>query len=144
MDHPVNFTLIRHVLTVLAWFLAFGLMLLAGGCSIAIDRSISRYNAVSSQINLGDKKEKILPILEQAQAGLPSKARKAPEQFLKNGKHVYIYYARIRIQPDGLVTDDEFTPYVFIDGKLQAIGWQTLGGPSTQGQARDNITVIVK
>jgi hypothetical protein len=38
-------------------------------------------------------------------------------------------------QPDGLTTDDEFTPYIFNDGRLVGIGWQVLGGPKTQGQA---------
>jgi hypothetical protein len=40
----------------------------------------------------------------------------------------------------GFVTDDEFTPYIFNDGKLVAVGWQTLGGIKSQGQARSNNT----
>ncbi len=43
----------------------------------------------------------------------------------------------------GFVTDDEFTPYIFNDGKLVAVGWQTLGGIKSQGQAKDVTTVIV-
>ena len=37
-------------------------------------------------------------------------------------------------QPDGLTTDDEFTPYIFTNGILTGIGWTVLGGPKTQGQ----------
>jgi len=38
-------------------------------------------------------------------------------------------------QPDGLTTDDEFTPYIFNDERLVRIGWQVLGGPKALGQA---------
>jgi hypothetical protein len=33
------------------------------------------------------------------------------------------------------MTDDEFTPYVFADNTLVAIGWTVLGGPITSGNA---------
>jgi len=36
--------------------------------------------------------------------------------------------------PDGMKTDDEFTPYLFIDGRLVGVGWAIVGGPRTKGQ----------
>jgi len=48
---------------------------------------------------------------------------------------VEILYYRSGWQRDGIVTDDEFTPYIFNDGVLVAIGWTTLGGPKTQALA---------
>ena len=42
---------------------------------------------------------------------------------------------------DGLTTDDEFTPYIFNNGKLVGIGWQVLGGPKSQGQATSDIYI---
>jgi len=47
---------------------------------------------------------------------------------------IEIYFMRSGRQPDGLRTDDEFTPYVFNDGKLVGVGWQVLGGAKSQGQ----------
>ena len=44
-------------------------------------------------------------------------------------------------QPDGLTTDDEFTPYIFNNGKLVGIGWHLIGGPKTQGQAADTYKI---
>jgi hypothetical protein len=55
--------------------------------------------------------------------------------YKKDGTLVEILYFRSGWQPDGLTTDDEFTPYLFNDGELVAVGWAILGGPKTQGQA---------
>ena len=41
---------------------------------------------------------------------------------------------RSRRQPDGLTTDDEFTPYFFRNGRLAGIGWHQLGGAKSHGQ----------
>ena len=49
---------------------------------------------------------------------------------------IEILYFRSGWQSDGITTDDEFTPYVFNDDVLVAIGWATLDGPKTQGQSR--------
>lgn len=106
------------------------------GCStINIYSAISKYEKVAEQVNLGDSKDKALAILMPTQARLFSGLKKAPEKYIKEGVLVEIYFMRSLHQPDGLTTDDEFTPYLFNDGKLVGIGWQVLGGASTQGQA---------
>ena len=61
------------------------------------------------------------------------------DKYMKEGIAVEIIYFRSGWNSDGLTTDDEFTPYIFNDDKLVAIGWQVLGGAKTQGQARDSI-----
>lgn len=111
------------------------LLLLSGCVTYQIDSAIDDYQAVADQIHLGDEKEKVLTILKPIQDRLGAKERKAPESYLKDGATVEIYFARSGRQPDGLTTDDEFTPYVFTNGKLTAIGWTTLGGPRSVGQA---------
>jgi hypothetical protein len=68
------------------------------------------------------------------QEGLPATARKPPESYKQGENIVEIYYFRSGRQPDGLTTDDEFTPYVFTNGILTAIGWAALGGPKSHGQ----------
>jgi hypothetical protein len=110
-------------------------MSVAGCVGSEIDAFINRYNEMSNKINLGDSKERALSILLPTQKNLFSKYSKSPEKYMKDGVVVEIYFMRSRRQPDGLTTDDEFTPYVFNDGKLVGIGWQVLGGPSSQGQA---------
>ena len=58
---------------------------------------------------------------------------------MKEGRAVEIYYFRSSRIPDGALTDDEVTPYVFVDGSLVSVGWAALGGPRTYGdtQARE-------
>ncbi|MDD5451748.1 MAG: hypothetical protein PHT49_07650 [Desulfovibrionales bacterium] len=111
---------------------------LTGCISMQIDSAISKYETVADQVELGDSKEKVLAILQPTQEGLPKSCRKNPEKYIKEGVKVEIYYMRSVRQPDGLTTDDEFVPYLFNDGKLVGIGWQMLGGPKTQGQARSD------
>ena len=113
------------------------------GCSpgYRIDRAIAEYNSAMKQIQIGDSRNKVIPILDSTQQNLDPKNRKNPDQLIKRGKKIFIYYARTGRQPDGLSTDDEFTPYVFVNDKLQSIGWHALGGPKSQGQARDVVVV---
>ncbi|TKB87437.1 MAG: DUF3192 domain-containing protein [Nitrospira sp.] len=110
-------------------------LVLTGCVSMQIDSAISKYAATAEQVELGDTKEKVLAILAPTQENVPKSARKSSDKYIKDGVKVEIYYMRSARQPDGLTTDDEFTPYVFNDGKLVGIGWQILGGPKTQGQA---------
>lgn len=117
---------------------------LTGCVGLMIDSSIRQYDEVADQISLGDSKEHVVSILAPTQSSLPGNSRKRPDQFMKEGVTVYIYYARTGRQPDGLTTDDEFTPYVFEDGKLVAIGWAALGGPPSQGQAVSDTYINVK
>jgi hypothetical protein len=127
-------------------------VLLAGflglaGCATPdefIDKAISRYEAVESQIQLGDPKDKVLSIIEPTQRELESSWRKKPEKYIKEGVLVEIYYARSARQADGLTTDDEFTPYVFNDGKLVDIGWTAIGGAKSQGQTTPTTNVNVQ
>ncbi len=99
-----------------------------------IDSGIAKYNAVADRVQLGDSRNKVLSILNPTQEGIPQKNRKNPDKYIKDNALVEIYYFRTGRQPDGLTTDDEFTPYLFNDGKLVAIGWQVLGGPKSVGQ----------
>jgi len=118
-------------------FLAFSLI--AVGCGTVayeVDRTIDQYEAVRGQIHLGDLKEPVLALLEPTQVNLKPKWKKSPDIYLEDSVTVEVYYFRSGRQPDGLVTDDEFTPYIFHDGVLVGIGWVMLGGPKSQGTAR--------
>ena len=128
----------------------FGTVLCLSGCAIdnaigkyAIDNAIGKYEKVANQVNLGDTRDKVFGILMPTQGGLSAGKRKQPDKYMKDSKKIEIYYFRTQRQPDGLTTDDEFTPYIFEDGILQAIGWATIGGPKTSGQVvpKTNINV---
>jgi hypothetical protein len=117
-------------------------VVLFSGCVAGkIDSAIKSYENVAEQVNLGDNKDSVLAILIPTQARLTSKLKKPPEKYIKNNVLVEIYFMRSGRQPDGLTTDDEFTPYTFNDGKLVGIGWQVLGGPSSQGQTQPTTNV---
>lgn len=102
--------------------------------ALRIDKSIDAYRNASSKVQLGEKKEKVLSVLMPTQVELPLMAQKEQEAYFKGGKRIEIYYFRSKRYPDGLTTDDEFTPYVFTDGVLSGIGWHVLGGPKSVGQ----------
>ncbi len=118
----------RHVVLILALFV------LPSCAAFSIDSAIQKYQAVSPNINLGDTRETVVSILEPTQDFLPPRWRKSTEKYFKGDVLVEVYFARSGRQPDNLKTDDEFTPYVFNDGKLVAIGWTAIGGPKSQGQ----------
>lgn len=107
------------------------------GCipQLEIKDAINKYDAAANQIELGDSKDKVLSILEPTQSDLGKSYKKSPEKYLNDGKKIDIYFFRSAWQSDGLTTDDEFTPYTFVDGKLVAIGWAAIGGAKTQGQS---------
>jgi hypothetical protein len=102
------------------------------GCDKSVGIAINRYYAEADRVQIGDSKEKVMSILAYTQDGLSPNQRRAPETFIKDGKKTEIFYFRTLAQGDTILTDDEFTPYVFEDGKLVAIGWAYLGGPKTQ------------
>ena len=89
-------------------------------------------------------KDAVLEILNPTQQILPLSQRRGSEQYTKDGGHVEIYFFRSHVNYDRILTDDEFTPYIFHDGKLAAIGWTAIGGPKTQAQPipEQHITII--
>ena len=123
------------------------LLILSGffcGCSSAVGTAISRYHVVAPQIQLGMDKEDVLRALEPTQEGLTLRQTRGPEQYTQDNVHVEIYFFRSGANYDKILTDDEFTPYIFHDGKLAAIGWTAIGGPKTQAQPipEQHITII--
>lgn len=117
-------------------------LLLAACGNMHIQQSIEQYHLSAGDIQLGDSKDKVLAELGPSQNIMPVNDRKQSERFKQDGKLVEVYYYRIAHYMDGIVTDDEFMPYIFHDGELVGIGWQMLGGPKTQGQVQPSPTYI--
>ena len=114
------------------------------GCSNSVGKAIGQYHNVRSQIQLGMDKDDVLRIIGPTQEGLSLRQTRGPEQYTQDGAHVEIHFFRSHANYDKILTDDEFTPYVFHDGKLAAIGWTAIGGPKTQAQPipEQHITII--
>lgn len=103
--------------------------------------TVNDYVAAAPRISLGMTKVQVIETLQPSQVRLKNTAIKQPDMYTKDGVLVEILYFRSGWQSDGITTDDEFTPYLFNDGKLVAVGWAILGGAKSQGQARSQTDV---
>ena len=110
------------------------------GCVNHVAVAINKYHEASPRVQLGMERDPVLLALKPSQVNLPLRERKESEQYFEmtEGKErfVEIFFFRSHVNYDGILTDDEFTPYIFHDGKLVAIGWTAIGGPKTQAQSR--------
>ncbi|MGL4853664.1 MAG: DUF3192 domain-containing protein [Lentisphaeria bacterium] len=121
------------------FFLMIFFLLICCSCISPIEQDINLYLVAAKNVKLGQSKDYVLQNFSSLNQSLAILDQKQPEKFTKNGKLVEIYYFRSGWQDDGITTDDEFTPYIFENDILTAIGWTTLGGPKTQGKARPRI-----
>jgi len=103
--------------------------------------TVDDYMAAAPRVTLDMSKEEVIKILQPSQKRLSNTEIKQPDMYKKDGVLVEILYFRSGWQSDGLTTDDEFTPYLFNDGKLVAKGWAILGGPKSQGQTTPETNV---
>jgi len=118
------------------------LMLMLTGCSPSrFQLTVDEYVAAAPGVSLGMSKEEVNEILKPSQQRLRNTEIKHSDIYEKEGVLVEILYFRSGWQNDGLTTDDEFTPYLFNDGKLVAVGWAVLGGPKSQGQTTSETNV---
>jgi hypothetical protein len=117
------------------------LLMLMGCTPSRYQLTVDEYVAVAPRVNLGMSKEEVKEILSPSQQRLKNTEIKHSDMYDKEGVLVEILYFRSGWQHDGLTTDDEFTPYLFNDGKLVSVGWAVLGGPKTQGQATPDTKV---
>ena len=118
------------------------LMLMLTGCAPSRSQfTVDEYVASAPKVSLGMSKEEVKEILKPSQQRLKNTEIKHSDIYDKEGVLVEILYFRSGWQDDGLTTDDEFTPYLFNDGELVAVGWAVLGGPKSQGQATSETKV---
>jgi hypothetical protein len=118
------------------------LVLMLTGCAPSrYQLTVDEYVAAAPKVSLGMSKEEVIDILKPSQQRLKNTEIKQSDIYEKDGVLVEILYFRSGWQHDGLTTDDEFTPYLFNDGKLVAVGWAVLGGPKSQGQATSDTKV---
>ena len=123
------------------YILSILFLFILSGCIHPIENSISNFRDVKENVDLGDSKQKFLETVYSSQLDLDSRSKKDPERYIKDGVKVEIYFMRSSFISDDLLTDDEFTPYLFNDEILVGIGWTVLGGPSTQGQSSSDVYI---
>lgn len=112
-------------------------VLFLSGCGLYAEKKIYDYRNAASSIQLGQSQSAVLAKLEPIRRSTPSAYVREPDTFIgQNGKTVLVYYIVSDRISDGIQTDDEYTPYIFVDGRLVAIGWAALGGPKTAAQPR--------
>ena len=97
------------------------------------EEAFVQFQAKMGEVYLGDSKANVLKILAPTQQGLWAGFKKDPYSYEDGSTFIEIYYFRTAWVPDGKVTDDEYTPVIFKNGKLTSIGWRTLEGPQTIG-----------
>jgi len=111
------------------FLLAVALTALSACAANQIDRSVANYDGVKDQVKPGDSKQQVLALLEPTQANLDARWKKVPDRYIDGNATVEVYYFRSSYQSEGLITDDQYTPYIFRDGILVGIGWAMLRGP---------------
>lgn len=120
---------------------ALGVVIAISGCVSPYQLTVDDYMLVAPKVSLDMTKSQVIEILKPSQQRLKNTEIKQPEVYKKDGVLVEIFYFRSGWQADGLTTDDEFTPYLFNDGKLVAVGWAVLGGAKSQGQTTPQTNV---
>jgi len=91
-----------------------------------IDKAVTQYHSVKSEIRLGMSLSDFISLIELYQNKLDNYSKKPSKRYTKDGVIFDIYYIRTSRIPDGETTDDEFTPHLFKDGKLAEIGWESI------------------
>ena len=86
--------------------------------------TVDAYVAAETRVQLGMSPSQVAEILEPTQRWLDNTERRRDERYLEGDSTVLIRYYRSGWQADGRLTNDEYTPYLFRDGSLFAIGWQ--------------------
>lgn len=97
---------------------------LAGCHSSYYSATVDDYVGAAPRVTLGMSPLEVRSILGPSQSLLANTDLRHDEKYLEGETVVEIQYYRSGWQPDGRLTDEEYTPYIFRDGALVGIGWQ--------------------
>lgn len=96
------------------------------GCSAnqKVEDTVTAYDDAASKVQMGDLTSDVLAILEPTQIDAHAKKWETKhDSFNNHGTTIDIYYFRSSQPENGLTTEDQYTPYIFKDGRLAGIGW---------------------
>ena len=88
----------------------------------------AEYALVKNQVQLGMSRAAFSAVMKPVRDKTGSSQLRSDETYTEDGSVIDIAYVRSGRVPDGVNTDDEYTPYVFRDGVLVAFGWRAIGG----------------
>jgi len=133
----------RKLLTIVRYGLLLACAMCLASCATSLNRSIDAHLSAAKQIQVGDSKERVLSILEPTRCKQKSTCYKTPDIYRdEKNRLVEIYFYRCLWSGDSTITDDEWTPYMFVEGKLVSIGWTALGGPKSTSHGSQTPAVI--
>lgn len=89
------------------------------------NHAVSLHKEVQVTILLGESLESFLGKIKQAYESLPPSLARSPSRIIINGKNVEVHFVRSSNNIYSL-EDDQYTPYLFENGKLIATGWSSL------------------
>jgi len=121
-------------------FLAIALFAgLLGGCGgNPAQDAADYYQAHKNEVRLGMSEKQFAQFIAPAEAFYkPDYCYRAPDRYTRNNQMIDVWYVisrTIYVSGGSECYDDEYTPYIFVDGKLAAIGWEHLGGPTRTSQ----------
>jgi hypothetical protein len=110
----------RHALVLI---LAAAISLFAGCAALEIDPAIKRYNTNFDRVRLGMTEADVREVL-----GNPGSSPHvwAAERNKIEGVDTTVLYYRVARYPDGLTTKAELSPLLFVNDKLEAVGWAAM------------------
>lgn len=125
--HSLSWRHPRHFMKALTS--AFILLYLCVGYPTSHSFAAEGSSKAASRVRLGMSKAEVVRLLEPEQRRFGSAPRKRAELYSKGSTHVEIVYFRGGAI-SGSRDSEGFTPYVFYDGELIAVGWPGLGSPA--------------
>ena len=88
--------------------------------------TVRAYAAAAAGVRLGMGEAEVARILAPTQRRLRALDQRPDERYVDGNALVLIRYYRSGWHEDGRLTDEEYTPYQFRNGRLPSIGWQGL------------------
>jgi hypothetical protein len=97
--------------------------------------AIDYHEKTAPYVQIGMAEESFLKLMEPAlDASNQGKYGRKPDRYSIGSDMYVVHFMRASMVDDGVVTDDEFQPYTFENGRLIAVGWNYLGGPKFTSQ----------
>jgi hypothetical protein len=129
---------------------AFAVAALTVGCATSsYELAVREYVDAASNIRLGLSKAEVTRLLEPSQRRLPPTDRIQPEMYTSGGVLTEVVYFRSRWHSDSRGSFDEFTPYLFENDRLVAVGWTGVrravppsGMDASRAPAPNSVTVL--
>lgn len=103
------------------------ILVVSAGC-VTQYAALNEYAKVQNQFVMGMSRNDFYTLAAPVIQNTTSDARRDSQFYVDEGRKFEIVYLRSGWISDGASTDDEYTPFIFVDDVPVAKGWKTLGG----------------